>query len=340
MTDSAERFLIVRLSSLGDLVHTLPAVAALRRSVPAAGIDWLVDRRWPSLIKLVEGVDEVIPLDRSVAGHLACVRRLRGARYSCAVDFQGLYRSAALTGFSGARRRIGRDRTAAREPGAACFYTERVRPVGRHIAEMNLSLAARAGAKPLTAMEFPLRVPDAERAQVQEKLAREGIADYVVVSPGGGWRSKLWPAERYGALCAELWRRHGLRAVVNAGPGEQGLADGVKAAAGPAKPVAMCPSLTGLAALVAGARLVVGADTGPVHLAAALRTPVVALFGPTDAARNGPLPRGRVVQNSAPEEIEHARGNYQHRGEDSPAMLSIAVEQVVAAAEGEMRGAA
>ena len=336
MTDSAERFLIVRLSSLGDLVHTLPAVAALRRSFPDAGVDWLVDRRWSSVIELVDGVSEVIPLDRSVPGHLACIRRLRGAHYSCVIDFQGLYRSAMLAGFSGARRRIGRERKAAREPGAAWFYTERVSPQGRHIAEMNLSLAARAGAKPRAEMEFPIRAADEASRQVREKLARLDMARYVVVSPGGGWRSKLWPAERYGALCAELRRRHGLRAVINAGPGEQALAEGVATAAGESKPVAMCPSLTELAALLAGARLVVGADTGPVHLAAALGTRVVALFGPTDATRNGPLPRGRVVQNSAPEEIEHARGNYQHRDEDSSAMLSITVEQVLAAAEEQM----
>src|SRR5258708_6340471 len=138
MTQTAERFLVVRLSSLGDLVHTIPAVAALRASFPDARIDWLVDRRWWPLIHLVDGLDDVIPLDRSISGQLGCVRTLRGERYTCAVDFQGLYRSALLTGLSGARRRIGRAREAAREAGAAWFYTDRVVPAGRHVAEMNL----------------------------------------------------------------------------------------------------------------------------------------------------------------------------------------------------------
>src|SRR5579862_268944 len=122
MNPSPERLLAVRLSSLGDLVHTLPVIPALRAGLPDVKLDWLVDQRWAPLMKLVPGIDEVIPYDRSTFRALACVRRLRSARYSCAVDFQGLYRSAVLTWLSGARRRIGRDRTTVRQPGAERFY--------------------------------------------------------------------------------------------------------------------------------------------------------------------------------------------------------------------------
>jgi heptosyltransferase-1 len=328
-------FLVVRLGSLGDLVHALPAVAALRLSFPDARIDWVVDRKWSPLLALVAGVDQVIPLTRSVPGHFACIRRLRSARYASAIDFQGLYKSAVLARLSAAARRIGFDGKVAREQGAAWFYTDRVIPDGRHVAEMNLSLALRAGAQPPSEMRFPIRVPQNETCQVRERLSREGIVDYIVVNPGGGWRSKCWPAERYGELCAEMWNRHGLRAVVNAGPGEEELADGVVRAAGLAKPFVVQPALPELVAILTQARLVVAADTGPLHLAAALGTHVVGLFGPTDPARNGPLPRGMVVRNVSSEATTYKRGR-----EYSPAMLSLTVDQVVAAAEQEMSVAA
>src|ERR1700730_8250249 len=181
------RFLIVRLGSLGDLVHTLPAVAALRASFPSAAIDWVVEEKWSPLISLVEGIDHVIPLRRTRSGYFACVSRLRAGRYTCAVDFQGLYKSALLARLSGAARRVGFDRKTAREPGAAWFYTERVAPTGRHVAEFNLSLAVRAGAERPAAMEFPLRVPTDQVRSMAERLALEGIAgEYVVISPGGG----------------------------------------------------------------------------------------------------------------------------------------------------------
>jgi len=312
-------------------VHTLPAVAALRSSFPEARIDWVVERKWSALLDLVVGVNEVIPLDRTFTGFLKCIRRLRSARYACAVDFQGLYKSAVLARLSGASRRVGFDGSVAREPGAAWFYTDRVRPTGRHVAEMNLCLAERAGAAPEAALRFPLRVPEEEIGCMHDRLAAEGVTAHFVVSPGGGWKSKCWPPERYGALCAELWRRYGLRAVVNAGPGENSLAAAVVEAATPAEPVVLRPSLKELAALLAGAKLMVAADTGPLHLAAALGTPVVALFGPTDPERNGPRPGGIVVRNASAEATTYKRGDVY-----SAAMLSLTVDQVVAAAAQQM----
>lgn len=329
-----QSLLVVRLSSLGDIVHTLPAFAALRESFPKTRIDWVVDQRWSSLVEMVIGVDEVIPLSRSPLGVLACVQRLRETGYSCVVDFQGLYRSAVLAWSSGAARTIGFDRTAAREPGASFFYQERVLPSGRHVAEMNVDLAVRAGAQVPPASPFPLRVPESEARLLRGKLSREGVADYVVVSPGGGWRSKCWTPDRYGALAKELWRRHGLRTMINVSPSQEDLAQGVLLAAGEANPLIVSPPMQELAALLAGARLVVGADTGPVHLGAALGTRVVAMFGPTDPARNGPLPRGTVLRNAPPEASTYKRGKTY-----SESMLSVSVEQVLEAAEHEMSDA-
>jgi len=339
MAESDQRdFLIIRLGSLGDIVHTIPAVAALRHGFPKAKIDWVVEEKWSPLVQMVTCVDEVIPVQRTFSGQVACVRRLRRGHYGCAVDFQGLYKSALLGWLGGARRRIGRARDAAREPGAARFYTETVSPQGRHVAEMSLSVAKKAGADSDGGMEFPLCVSQSARQALTEKLAAEGIADYFVVSPGGGWISKCWPAERYGKLCEELWRRRGLRAVVNAGPAEGELAQRVVRASGEAKPLVLAPGLVELAALLACAQLVVAADTGPLHLAAALGTRVVALFGVTDAERNGPLPRGRVVCNAPAGVAPSQRGDYERGNEYSSEMMGLGVEQVLVACEEELGG--
>jgi ADP-heptose:LPS heptosyltransferase len=289
-----------------------------------------VERKWSTLVELVTVVDNVIPWRRGFADSLAGVRDLRRRRYSCVIDFQGLYKSALLARLSGAPQRVGFDSRFAREPGASRFYTQRVTSSGRHVAEMNLSLAVAAGAPRPEVMTCPLRLPPEELPALREMLEREKLDEFLVISPGGGWRSKCWPPERYGALCAELWRRLSVRAVVNAGPGEEDLACAVISAAAPAKPVLFSPTLRELAALLGRARVVVAADTGPMHLAAALGTPVVALFGPTDPARNGPIPKGTVLRNASEKETTYKRGDHY-----SPAMLALSVEQVTAAVERE-----
>lgn len=329
------RILAVRLSSLGDLVHTIPVVPALRTAFPDAQLDWLVDSRWAPLMKLVRGIDEVIPLGPGVSGYWECAARVRRAGYSCVIEFQGIYRSAILAWISGAKRRIGRDRNSARERGAARFYTERVVPAGRHVAEMSLSLAAQAGAQNGSEMQFPIQIPAQESQYVREKLLREG-EDYFVVSPGGGWRSKCWPPERFGAVCAELWRRQRMTAVINIAPGEEQLGEAIVAHSLPAKPMVYCPSLPELVALMSKAMLVVGGDTGPLHLAAALGTRVIALFGPTIASRNGPLPRGVVIQNRSAQPPNYQRGDYARGRSYSHEMLSITVDQVLMTVEQEM----
>jgi heptosyltransferase-1 len=320
-----QRFLIVRLGSLGDLIHTVPAVAALRVGFPGAKIDWVVEQKWSALVELVKGVDQLIPWRRGVGNFLACVGDLRKRKYSCAIDFQGLYKSALLARFSGANRRIGFDSKFAREAGAARFYSQRVIPSGRHVAELNVSLAAAAGAPWTDALACPLQLPE-ESPALRELRVRENLREFCVISPGGGWRSKCWPPERYGALCAELWKRISVRVVINAGPGEDDLAMAVVAAAGPAKPIPFSPSLRELAALVGRARVVIGADTGPMHLAAALGVPVVALFGPTDPARNGPIPKGIVLRHASEDETTYKRSD-----DYSLSMLALSVEEVTAA---------
>src|SRR3981189_1613635 len=293
MIEGGERYLVVRLTALGDILHTLPAVSALRAAHKNAWIDWVVERKWAPVLEGSPAISEAIPFDRaSIFGALACVRRLRQKNYTCAIDFQGLYKSSVLAMLSAAPRRIGFERGWAREDGASLLYTERVAPTGRHVAELNYSLAEKAGATRPARPEYPLRVPAGGTASVRARLADRGIGDYIVVGPGGSWRAKCWPAERYGEFCRELEKKNNMRVVVIHGPGEKSLAEEV---APPAAPAVIGTTIEELMGLVAHARWVVAADSGPLHLAAALGTPVVGLYGPTDPARNGPFGRGAVI---------------------------------------------
>jgi heptosyltransferase-1 len=329
-----ERFLIVRVGSLGDIVHTLPAVAALRDSFPQARIEWVVERQWRALLEGNPDLSEVIALDRrSWSGALACLRRLRVGRYTCALDFQGLYKSALLAFFSGAPERIGFDRRHARERAAPFLYTRQVMPAGTHVIEHNLSLAEAAGAG-RTAIRFPLPVSADADAFLDRELAARGLRDFFVLSPGGGWSSKRWPTERFGELHRELARRTGWRGVVSFSPGEAALAERVRAAAGSPEPVLLPMNLAQLMAALRRAKFVVAGDTGPLHLASALGVRVVGLYGPTDPARNGPYsPQDIVVRNAKPGETTYRRGN-----EPAPSMLSIEVAQVLEAVERRLQG--
>jgi len=337
MIEAGERYLVVRLTALGDILHTLPAVAALRAAHKNARIDWVVERKWAPVLEGSPAISEVIPFDRaSFFGALTCVRRLRRKNYTCAIDFQGLYKSSVLAMLSDAPRRIGFERGWAREGGASLFYTERVAPMGCHVAELNYSLAEKAGATRPARPEYPLRVPAGGAASVRGRLADRGIGDYIVVGPGGSWRAKCWPAERYGVFCREFDKRHGLGAVVIYGPGEESLAEEVSRAAHPAVPIVMATTIEELMGLLAHARCVVAADSGPLHLAAALGTRVVGLYGPTDPARNGPFAPGAVIVSEArPEEI-----SYKRRASYSPAILRITVEQVLDAADSCLKASA
>jgi ADP-heptose:LPS heptosyltransferase len=243
-----------------------------------------------------------------------------------AIDLQGLYKSAVLAWLSGAPRRIGFDRRAAREGGAAIFYTERVVPTSRHVAAQNLDIVKVLGTgEPVH--RFPVRITPQAKARITDALERQGIKDFYAFSPAGSWRAKCWPPERFGQLCRQLERSYGWRGVMILGPGEEWLGDEVRRAAAPTVPVYVPTGLPELMALVNRAKLLIAVDSGPLHLAVALGTPVVGLYGPTDPARNGPFcPEDLVVRNARPEET-----SYKRRAEYSSTMLSIAVAQVMAA---------
>lgn len=281
------RLLIVRLGSLGDLVHTLPAVAAIHRARPGLEIDWLVDAAHREFLDLVPVVSHVEALaDRTASAWLAARRVLRARAYDVAIDFQGLLKSAALARLSGARRVMGFDRAALRERAASPFYTERIDVGdGGHVIGKNLRLAAAFGAAIDGPLEFPIGAVESAAARA---VASAVGGPYALVNPGAAWPNKRWPPDRFGAVARHLASRHGLAAVVLWGPGERELADEVVRTSEGAATTAPETRLPDLVALARGARCMISGDTGPVHIAAAVGVPVVALFGPTNPARNGP----------------------------------------------------
>ncbi len=303
-TEDIRRLLLVRLGSMGDVLHALPALATLKRSFPRWEVDWLVESRWrpllegnPYLRRIVEVNTlawRAAPLTRWVWESLGNVmRELRERRYDFALDLQGALKSAVACRLSGARAVIGFERPWLREPGASVFYTQRVQPRAVHVVEANLALVASLGARDV-AMEFPL--PLGDERQLPPELLQESVA---VVNPGAGWRAKQWSVEGYAQLCDAFAETYSLPVALNCGPGEESLAEQVQRACRHSRPVIYSGTLPGLIALLRRARILVAPDTGPLHLAAALGVPTVGLFGPTDPHRNGPYGNPHVVLRPA-----------------------------------------
>lgn len=321
------RILIVRLSALGDIVHALPVLAALRRHDPSAEIDWLVEEAYAPVLDLAEGLGRRVVVraaepppgeprsDGGIdvrftagpAGYLGAISFLRRQRYDVALDLQGLIKSAVWARVSGARRVIGFARDHLREPPAAWLYRERVTPPHpAHVIHKNLALAAHLGA-PATPVSMPLRV-DASPT-LAETLHRElGAQRYAVLNPGGGWPNKRWPGERFAAVAAYLQRAYGLISLVTWGPSERAEADAIVAASGGAARLSPRTSVSELVAVMRGAALVVAGDTGPLHIAAAVGAPVVGLYGPTWPERNGPWdPADEVISRADRCHCHHKR---------------------------------
>ena len=272
--------LVIRLGAMGDILHTLPAAASLKLSFPDQKLHWLVAQKWMPLLEGNPYIDEVIPFDRrSVTALGNCWRRLRELRPRFAVDFQGLLQSAVAGRVSRPDVFFGFDRSVAREPLASSLYTRHIAVMGPHRVERNLQIAAATGA----------------HMQTQEAWVPAGRQEgelptkpFVLTSPFAGWASKQWPIDCYDAL-AEVLSKEGLELVVNI-PGQQA------AHVPPMSRLRIHTSgLSGLIDATRRATAVVGVDSGPLHLAAALGKPGVALFGPTDPAQTGPYKSNMVV---------------------------------------------
>jgi len=325
--------LLVRLSSIGDVVHTLPALAALRQHGWEAG--WLVEPPGRPLLDGNPALDHLVAAPGAKAfrwsGARSAVRDLRSHRYDAALDFQGLWKSAAWARLAGARRVVGFARPWRREAASVLLIGEQAElPRGReHVIDKNLALLGALGIEATGLREFPLPYSEEIAASVEAGLRELGVEGFALLNPAGGWSSKLWPAERFGELAGRL-RRRGLRSVVTWGPGEEELAERVVASSDGAAVRSFPTTLLDLVELARRARLVVAADTGPLHLACAVAAPVVALFGPTDPARNGPFAPGDVVVRRTPPCAPcYSRTCQRHAG----IMDQISVEEVLAAAE-------
>jgi len=276
LTQKPARILVVRLGAMGDIVHALPAVASLKKSFPGSHLTWAIEPQWAALIEGNPFVDRVTLLDRSTAaGLLASWRELRAEPVDFAVDFQGLIKSAVVAAIARPGRIYGWDRGQLREAAAGVFYTDRASSAAAHVVDRNLDLAAAAGAT-VSARVFPIPAGRSEGALPG--------GSFVLASPMAGWRAKQWPLEEYLALAELLRRNRGARLVLNV-PSNFTPTGALENAEG------VWLHASGIAGLIDATRraaAVVGVDSGPMHLAAALGKPGVALFGPTDPARNGP----------------------------------------------------
>jgi lipopolysaccharide heptosyltransferase I len=300
------QILIVRLGSLGDIVHGLPVAAALRERWPAARLDWLVDRRNVEILRLVPVLDHVLVLETPTArGWLDVLREIRPVRYDAAIDLQGLLKSALLARLSGARRVIGFASTHLRERTAAPFYSERVDPGPvTHVMHKNAALARALGVT-----DLPLRFPLTTGASPALAVVRHdlGVAPdsggagphprdrFALINPGAAWLNKRWLPDRFGKVAAFVRERFGLSSIVLWGPGEEARAREVADASGGAARLAPATTIADLVELSRAASLMISGDTGPLHIAAAVGTPIVSLFGPTDPQRNGPWAGGDEV---------------------------------------------
>jgi len=345
--DLPDRILVVRLSAMGDVIHGMPAIAALRRAKPDLEVGWLIEQRWSALLcsretERMAPRSPLKPLADSV--HLAnfsnwrrdlasletwremraSVGEVRAMRYELTLDLQGAIRSALAARAAGTRVRVGSSQP--REAPASMFYTRAVDPAGSHVVEQALSIASAVAGQPLEYADPPFPLDPVHEAWADEFVAKLDSKPFAILNPGAGWSAKCWPAESFGMVARALAER-GLAVVVNHGPGEEQLADAVCESSGGIAVPLKC-SVGELIVLTRRAGLFIGGDTGPMHLAAALRVPVVALFGPTRPERNGPFATRSVVLRS-PDSVDDSS----HINRPDEGLTSIAPQSVIAAAD-------
>jgi heptosyltransferase-1 len=290
---------------MGDIIHALPAAASLKQGYPGSKLAWAVESKWRYLLTDNPSVDEIVEVDRhSIRAALDLRRRLHRQKFDLAVDFQGLIKSAIVASFARPEKIYGFDRSSAREKLACLFYSGTVKPSTFHVVDRNLELATAAGASSsIRLFALPPGEPQGELPSTP----------FVLANPLAGWTSKQWPLEHYAELAARLQRDLGVQLVVNAAdsinvPGAWTHASGIR----------------GLIHATRQSLAVVGVDSGPMHLAAALGKPGVAIFGPTDPARNGPYGDSITVLRSPDAKTTYKRGS-----NIDPAMRSITPEHVM-----------
>lgn len=304
------RILVVRLGAMGDVLHTLPAVATLKLGIPGAHITWAIEPKWTGLLAGNPHVDCVLPVERRPAqAALRSLRRLADAGpFDVAVDFQGLLKSAVVARAARPRRVLGLDSRQVRERWAALLYDRTHAVTATHVVDRHLELALAAGAQRAQVL-FP--IPPGE----PEGDLPHGL--FVLASPLAGWGAKQWPLDRYAALAARLRSDWGVSLVLNGAPSAAALLASVEG---------IVPHISGINGLIDATRraiAIVGLDSGPTHLAAAMGKPGVALFGPTDPARNGPYGGTMTVLRQP-----GAQTTYRRSEESAASMRALSVDAV------------
>ncbi len=301
IASAPKRILVVKFGSLGDIVHCLPSVRQLLDHFPDAEIDWLIEQMNKAVVEMSGLGVRLVPIDTyqwrnspgigSAKEILDFVWALRTDGYDCTIDFQGLLKSAFVGYLSAAPVRIGWERDFLKESTSRFFYTEVVKPRRVHIIDQQMELLKPLGIHPDWDMPAPLYAPASARNAIESKLG--GVRDFVLVNPGGNWVTKRWAPERFGALIRRLVD-DGLQVALTWGPGEEDIARHIRKV-GDRDILMVGTTLPELVALSERARLFVGGDTGPMHFAAAVGTPIVSIFGPTSSDRNGPFRREDMV---------------------------------------------
>jgi len=331
--------LIVRVGAMGDVLHALPAVAALKRVRPQWRVDWAVDPRWAPLLmgddERGPAVDMVhlapakewskAPLSSATMRSVLTLRkRLREEHYDLVVDMQGTLRSAVIGKMAGGELLAGY--ADPRERLAAMLYKRKITRRGAHVVEQGAALLGDACGVEL--QPGAVEIPRAQWAEVWAETEAVLTRPMCMLTVGGGWGAKQWSTERYGALAIEL-KRMGFDVVVNAPRKDDAIATSVVESSGGAARIVVC-NVTGLVSLMRRTDLLVGGDTGPMHLAAAMGVPVVALFGPTCPERNGPWGPGekRVLRDAA------SVTSYKRSVQTEAGLMNLSVETVVEAVKG------
>ncbi len=299
---SYSKILLVRMGALGDILHALPAQQVLAGRCPEAEIHWLAEPHYAPLLDCVPGIHRVWKADTKRwrrgplhwEGFPKLVRQLRRERFDLALDFQGLFKSALLTWLSGARPILGFQPERFKEKGCQWFYTDTIAgeaDLSRHVIETNLRLvSALFGPPNASTHRIEFSIPESDRAYLDRQLQLLGLEEKgpVLINPGAGWPTKLWPAEQYARLSLEIENRLGLPVVFTYGPGEEPLIDTIRRVRSGRQTWTFPSTIVQLAELCRRAGLMIAGDSGPLHLAVAVGTPVVAILGPTEPRRNGP----------------------------------------------------
>ncbi len=332
--DGSPRILIVRLTAIGDVIHGLPVLCALRAAMPEAFLGWVVEGGAGSLLEGHPALDALVRVPRRWLKSPGAVWRLRqqlrALRFDTTIDLQCLTKSAVAARLSGARRRIGKAGEDGREL-SRWFHNELVAPGGNHVIEHYLGLLRPLGIEsPTVRFDLPERAVDGRI--VDACLGGQNIARgrFAILNPGAGWPSKIWPADRYGELAKHLATAYGLRSVAVWGTADElPLAERIVATSGGSTLLAPNTSMTELASLCRRAAIFVGSDTGPMHLAVAVETPTISLHGPSDGEWCGAYGSGNVRLQSP----IYVSSSFKRRTTDDKAMRAIDVETVVAACD-------